>query len=113
MNDLNLKDKVAVITGGAGIICSTMAKSLAAQGVKTVILDLNQDTAQEVARKIEKEFNIPSFGISASVLDKKSLEMAMQQINKRFGAVDILINGAGGNSPDATAKIEKMDGTDG
>ena len=41
MNDLNLKDKVAVITGGAGIICSAMAKSLAAQGVKTVILDLN------------------------------------------------------------------------
>ncbi len=40
MNELNLKDKVAVITGGAGIICSTMAESLAAQGVKTVILDL-------------------------------------------------------------------------
>ena len=80
-------------------------------GVKTVILDLNQDAAQEVARKIENEFNIPSFGISASVLDKKSLEMAMQQIYKRFGGVDILINGAGGNSPDATAKIEKMEGT--
>jgi NAD(P)-dependent dehydrogenase (short-subunit alcohol dehydrogenase family) len=111
MNELNLKDKVAIITGGAGIICSAMAKSLAAQGVKTVILDLNQDAAQEVAIKIENEFNVPSFGISASVLDKKSLEMAMQQIYKRFGGVDILINGAGGNSPDATAKVEKMEGT--
>ena len=111
MNELNLKDKVAIITGGAGIICSAMAKSLAAQGVKTVILDLNQDAAQEVAIKIENEFNVPSFGISASVLDKKSLEMAMQQIYKRFGSVDILINGAGGNSPDATAKVEKMEGT--
>jgi NAD(P)-dependent dehydrogenase (short-subunit alcohol dehydrogenase family) len=59
MNALNLKDKVAIITGGAGIICSAMAKSLAAQGVKTVILDLNQDAAQEVAIKIENEFNVP------------------------------------------------------
>ena len=111
MNELNLKDKVAIITGGAGIICSAMAKSLAAQGVKTVILDLNQDAAREVAGKIENEFNVPSFGISASVLDKKSLELAMQQIYKRFGGADILINGAGGNSPDATAKIDKMQGT--
>ena len=70
MNELNLKDKVAVITGGAGIICSTMAKSLAAYGVKTVILDLNKDAATEVAGKIEKEFKTPSFGVSASVLDK-------------------------------------------
>ena len=70
MNDLNLKNKVAVITGGAGIICSTMAKSLAANGVKTVIFDLNKDAANEVARQIEKEFNIPSMGVSGSVLDK-------------------------------------------
>ena len=74
MNDFNLKGKVAVITGGAGIICSTMAKSLAAQGVKTVILDLNKDAAVKVAAEIEKEFKTPSIGLSASVLDKASLE---------------------------------------
>ena len=45
MNELNLKDKVAVITGGAGIICSTLARSLAAQGVRTVILDHNKEAA--------------------------------------------------------------------
>ena len=56
MNDLNLKDKVAVITGGAGVICSTMAKSLASHGVKTVILDLNKEAAVAVAKAIEKEF---------------------------------------------------------
>ena len=111
MNELNLKDKVAIITGGAGIICSAMARSLAAQGVKTVILDLKLDAAQEVARQIENEFNASSFGIAANVLDKKSLEMAMQQIYNRFGGVDILINGAGGNSPDATSKVEMMKGT--
>jgi NAD(P)-dependent dehydrogenase (short-subunit alcohol dehydrogenase family) len=112
MNDLNLKDKVAVITGGAGIICSTMAKSLAAQGVKTVILDLNKEAAEAVAEEIEKEFKIPSMGVSASVLDKASLEAAKKTIHDKFGSIDILVNGAGGNSPAATTKIEKMEGTE-
>ena len=112
MNELNLKNKVAVITGGAGIICSTMAKSLAAHGVKTVILDLNKDAANEVARQIEKEFNIPSMGVSGSVLDKASLEAARKEIHDKFGMIDILVNGAGGNSPAATTKVEKMEGTE-
>jgi NAD(P)-dependent dehydrogenase (short-subunit alcohol dehydrogenase family) len=111
MNDLNLKDKVAVITGGAGIICSTLARSLASHGVKTVILDLNRDAAIDVAKQIEKEFNTPSMGVSASVLDKTSLETAKKEIHEKFGSIDILINGAGGNSPAATTKLEKMDGT--
>ena len=112
MNDLNLKDKVAVITGGAGIICSTLARSLASHGVKTVILDLNRDAAIDVAKQIEKEFNTPSMGVSASVLDKTSLETTKKEIHEKFGPIDILINGAGGNSPAATTKLEKMKGTE-
>jgi NAD(P)-dependent dehydrogenase (short-subunit alcohol dehydrogenase family) len=112
MNDLNLKNKTAVITGGAGIICSTMAKSLASQGVKTVIIDLDIESALKVAKEIVKEFGTESIGISASVLDKSSLEAAKTEINSKFGPVDILVNGAGGNSPAATTKVEKMEGTD-
>jgi NAD(P)-dependent dehydrogenase (short-subunit alcohol dehydrogenase family) len=112
MNDLNLKNKTAVITGGAGIICSTMAKSLAYQGVKTVIIDLDKEAALKVAKEIEIEFGSESIGISASVLDKSSLEAAKTEINSNFGPIDILINGAGGNSPAATTKVEKMEGTD-
>ena len=112
MNEFNLKDKVAVITGGAGIICSTMARSLAAQGVKTVILDLNGEAATDVAVQIEKEFRIQSLGISASVLDKASLEAASKVIHDTFGYINILINGAGGNSQAATTKVEKMDGSE-
>ena len=112
MNELNLKDKVAVITGGAGVICSTMAKSLAAQGVRTVILDINKEAAVKVAKEIEKEFNTPSIGVAANVLDKVSLEAAKNEIHDKLGPVDILVNGAGGNSPVATTKIEKMEGTD-
>lgn len=112
MDELNLKNKVAVITGGAGIICSTMAKALAAQGVRTVILDLNKDASVAVAAAIEKEFGTHSIGVSASVLDKASLEAAKKEIHEKFGPVDILVNGAGGNSPAATTKVEKMEGTE-
>lgn len=112
MNDLNLKDKVAIITGGAGIICSTMAKSLAAQGVKTVILDLNKEAAVAVAKEIEKEYGTASIGLPANVLDKSSLESAKKEIHAKFGPIDILVNGAGGNSPAATTKIERMEGTE-
>ena len=112
MNELNLKNKVAVVTGGAGIICSEMARSLAAQGVKTVVLDLNKEAAVKIAAQIEKEFKTPCIGISASVLDKASLEAARKEIHDKFGKVDILVNGAGGNSPAATTKVEKMDGTE-
>jgi Dehydrogenases with different specificities (related to short-chain alcohol dehydrogenases) len=112
MNELNLRDKVAVITGGAGIICSTMAKSLAAHGVKTVLLDLNKDAATEVAKQIEKEYNTPSIGVYASVLDKASLEEALKVVHESFGLIDILVNGAGGNAPAATTIVEKMEGTE-
>lgn len=111
MNELNLKNKVAVITGGAGIICSVMAKSLSAQGVKTVILDLNKEAADKVASEIEKETGVKSIGVAASVLDKGSLNTALEEIHKVFGSIDILINGAGGNSPAATTKVERMEGS--
>ena len=85
MNNINLKDKVAVITGGAGIICSAMARSLSAQGVKTVILDLKNEAALKVAKEIEKEFKTASIGLSANVLDKASLETAKKAIHDKFG----------------------------
>jgi len=112
MNELNLRNKVAVITGGAGIICSAMARSLAAQSVKTIILDLNKDAATSVAKQIEKEYTTSSIGVSANVLDKDSLQSAMNIIHERFGTIDILVNGAGGNSAGATTKVEKMDGSE-
>jgi NAD(P)-dependent dehydrogenase (short-subunit alcohol dehydrogenase family) len=109
MNELNLKDKVAVVTGGAGIICSIMAKSLAFQGVKTVILDHKKDAAEEIAREIRESTGTDSAGIAANVLDKESLENARKEINRLFGPVDILVNGAGGNSPAATTKVERIE----
>ncbi|MFO7622083.1 MAG: SDR family oxidoreductase [Bacteroidales bacterium] len=112
MDILNIKDKVAVVTGGGGVLCSEMAKSLAANGVKTVIIDLNKDAAESVAREIENEYGITALGLSANVLERSSLEAAKKEIHNKFGPVDILVNGAGGNSPTATTKVEKMLGTE-
>ena len=108
MNPLNLKDKVAVVTGGGGVLCSTMAKGLAAQGVKTAILDLNQDAAKKVAQEIETEFMVQSVGISANVLSKESLGESLVVIHEKLGTVDYLLNGAGGNAASATTKNEFM-----
>jgi NAD(P)-dependent dehydrogenase (short-subunit alcohol dehydrogenase family) len=109
MDDLNLKNKIAVITGGAGVICSVLAKSLASYGVITVILDINAEAAEKVAGEIEKEYKTPSIGLAVNVLDKASLEKVKKIINEKFGPVDILVNGAGGNSPVASTKVEKME----
>ena len=112
MKDLNLKGKVAVITGGAGILCSQMARRLAGFGVKTAIVDLNPEAAKRLAIEIEKDYEVSSVGIFANVLDKGSLEAAKKEINDHLGHVDILINGAGGNSPSATTKVEKIGSSD-
>lgn len=112
MNELNIKDKVAVITGGAGMICSEMARALASQGVRTVIIDLNREAALKVAGEIEKEFRTASIGLAASVLDKSSLEASKTEINEHFGRIDILVNGAGGNAASATTKVEMMEGNE-
>ncbi|MGA1978885.1 MAG: SDR family oxidoreductase [Bacteroidales bacterium] len=112
MDELNINDKVAVITGGGGIICSAMARSLADKGVRTAVLDLNKEAALKVSAEIEKESGVPSLGIQANVLDKESLEAAKNEIHSKLGPADILINGAGGNSPAATTKTERIEGTE-
>lgn len=105
----DLKGKVCVITGGAGVIGTSIVRCLASVGVKTAIVDLNREAAEMLAAQIQKEFNILTIGLSANVLDKESLKVAKKEINARLGKIDILINGAGGNSPQATTKVEQME----
>lgn len=109
MDDFNLENKVAVITGGAGIICSEMARALASHGARTVIVDVNKDEADRIASEIERKYGVKSSGVFADVLNKASLEASKRIINLKFGQIDILVNGAGGNSPAATTKIETME----
>jgi NAD(P)-dependent dehydrogenase (short-subunit alcohol dehydrogenase family) len=104
----DLKGKVCVITGGAGVIGAAMVKALASVGVKIAIADINKEVADSVAAHISKEYNAEVIGVEANVLDKESLVKAKQVINEKLGDIDMLINGAGGNHPSATTKVEQM-----
>lgn len=108
----DLKDKVCVITGGAGVIGTSIVKALASVGTKVAILDLNEDLAKQVAAEISKEYNAQIIGVKGNVLDKASLEAAKAVINNKLGPIDLLINGAGGNSPMATTQVEQIEDTD-
>ena len=96
-----LSGKVAVITGGGGVLCSTMGQALGEQGVKVALLDLRPEAAQAAADAITKSGG-QAIAVACNVLDRKSVEAACKTVVDAFGTVDILINGAGGNKKDAT-----------
>lgn len=104
----NLKGRVAVITGAGGVICSGFAKDLAAQGMKTALLDLNRDAAQKVADEINAAGG-EAIAVECNVLEKESLEKARETVNSTFGTCDLLINGAGGNNPKGTTTKDKLE----
>lgn len=108
MNHENLKGRVAVVTGGGGVLCSGFAKDLAAVGVKVAILDLREEAAQQVADEINAAGG-EAIGIGCNVLEAESLEAARQKINETLGVCDILINGAGGNSPKGTTTKDTLE----
>ncbi|OKL41864.1 SDR family oxidoreductase [Pontibacter flavimaris] len=97
----DLAGKVAVITGGGGVLCSTMAHALAAHGARIAVLDLKAEAAEAVAEAIRRQGG-QAIGLAANVLQKESLQAAHEQITKELGPCDILINGAGGNHPKGT-----------
>lgn len=94
----NLRGKSAVVIGGGGFLCSEMAFGLAKAGVDVAILDKNEEKLKAAVEKI-KSFGVKSFGIALDVTKKNELEKAKQDTLKRFGKIDILINGAGVNAP--------------
>jgi len=104
----DLKGKICVITGGGGVIGTAICEALAASGIKTVILDIREDLAVGLAEKLTRDSGTECLGLATNVLDKDSLTEACRKINTSLGPVDILINGAGGNSPDATTKREEI-----
>jgi len=103
-NDLN--GKVCVLTGGGGVIGAVLAKGLASVEVKLAILDIKKELADKVAEEIVNSFGTDAIGVEANVIDKTSLEESKKVIIDKYGKIDILINGAGGNSPKATTKDE-------
>ena len=105
--EVKLNGKVAVVTGGGGVVCGIMAKALAKAGAKVAILDLRAEAAEAVAEEIRAEGGV-AMGLSANVLELASLQEAEAKISAEFGPCDILVNGAGGNNPKGTTSKEYL-----
>lgn len=103
--------KVIVVTGAGGVLCSTLAKALAAKGHKIALLDLKIEAAKQVAQEIN-EAGGEAIGFMANVLEKASLEAAKEEVNAKLGTCDILINGAGGNHPLGTTSNPFLEAED-
>ncbi len=96
--NFDLGGKVAVVTGGGGVLCSGFSKTLAQAGAKVAICDLRAEAAQKVADEINAAGGT-AIGVEMNVLNKASVEAARDVIYDKLGKVDILLNGAGGNNP--------------
>lgn len=100
-----LEGKVAVITGGGGVLPSAIAEGLAKDGVRCVLLDLAEEKAQDALRRV-RQAGSNGLALRTNVLSREELERAAQETMRIFGRVDFLINGAGGNHPKATTSKE-------
>ena len=94
-------DKVAVITGGGGVLCGEMALALGRSGATVVVADIDLAKGEGKAQAITASGGIAR-AMQVNVLEKDSLDSMAQQVTRDFGQVDILINGAGGTRKEAT-----------
>lgn len=99
----DLRDKVAIVTGGTGVLGGTMVRGLAMSGATVGILGRRRDQAEQVANEIE-EAGGRALALPADVLDKEQLEEARRTVLDHWGRIDILVNAAGGNVPEATLR---------
>lgn len=105
-NLFSVQDKVIVITGAAGVLGTSMVHHFAEQGAKVVILDRNEEAGRRLEEEVKAEGGEVMF-LYTDVLDKQVLEGNYTEIMARYGRIDVLINGAGGNMAGATIAPDK------
>jgi NAD(P)-dependent dehydrogenase (short-subunit alcohol dehydrogenase family) len=96
VNPFDLRGRVAVVTGGYGVLGGSMADGLAAAGVKVALLGRSRADADARAAELSSR-GMEAIGVHADVLDGEQLTAARQEVLRRWGHVDILVNAAGGN----------------
>ena len=101
---VDLSDKIVVVTGAGGVLMREFAKALAACGARVALLDINEAALAEVASEIGEN----ALPITTNCLDKAALLAAREVVHAKWGKVNFLINGAGGNNPRATCDNETM-----
>ena len=92
----SLEGRVAVITGGYGVLGSNMTDTLARAGARVAVLGRRREEAIAKSTQLT-ELGIPAMAVVADVLDESSLKAARDRILSQWGSVDILVNAAGGN----------------
>jgi NAD(P)-dependent dehydrogenase (short-subunit alcohol dehydrogenase family) len=102
----NLENKVAVLTGGGGVLAGEMAKGFLNAGVKVAILDINEDALKKKTEEL-KQINNNVIGFKCNVLDEESIKKAQEDILNEYGRIDILVNAAGGNMAGATIGVDQ------
>ena len=102
MNNLfNIKDNVTVITGGTGVLGRAIAKYLALEGAKVIILGRKEEIGNAIVEEITKEGGCCEF-MKTDVMDKAVVQQNCDDIIAKYGRIDTLLNAAGGNMPGAT-----------
>ncbi len=101
---IDLNGKVVVVTGAGGVLMSEFARALAECGAKVALLDINAKAAEEVAASIGEN----AIAVPTNCLEKASILAARDIIHEKFGKINFLINGAGGNNPRASTDNEYM-----
>lgn len=100
MGDFEIKGKVAIVSGGGGVLGGSISKSLLEAGVKVAILDIREENLQSRVDELSPLGEVE--GYTCNVLEEESLIAVRDKVIKKWGAIHILINAAGGNIPGAT-----------
>ena len=105
-NLFNIKDYVVVITGGTGVLGRAIAKYLALEGAKVIILGRKEDVVNKIAADIVAEGGVCEF-MKTDVMDIATVQKNCDDILAKYGRIDTLLNAAGGNMPGATINPDK------
>ncbi len=106
VRDRRLDGQVAVVTGGSGGLGSAFAETLAGAGARVAVMGRHTETIEPVAERIREQGG-DARAVRCDVMDRSSLEQAAERVHELYGPVDLLLNGAGGNDPQATTSEER------
>jgi NAD(P)-dependent dehydrogenase (short-subunit alcohol dehydrogenase family) len=105
-NLFDVRGMVVAITGGGGVLCGEIARGLARAGARVAVLDISDEAACAVADEIQSNGG-DALAVTCDVLNRESLLQARATVLERYGVVDALVNGAGGNRAEATTGPEQ------
>ena len=105
---MQLNNKIAVVTGAAGVLCSQFVEALLEDGASVALLGRTESKLIALKEAMAAKGFEKTLVVAADVLDEEALKSAKTKINSELGSIDILVNGAGGNKPGATSQAEQM-----